>query len=357
MSDAATETVSVMLQFGQSSIPIARDVAGLILDALRTALVRDGRDGKRNVASKAASKVANSIAGLGHEGEVAMSTLMSDAKDRELVSIPVEREDLEALRKQLKAYHVTFATMEDPVTGDISIHAKASDYSVIERALEGVIRDMGLGRAEPGKDMWQGDAEGAKLVDGAERAVAEVARNDDGTYDVTLQGEDAPMGMRLDSMDQAKAAAETVIASQAVEAAVGEAATIPAGEASRASSWELAEQGVAEMQGIEGGFTLVAREDGRASVRDEHGAEVWSGRTAPGNIEASKRLAARGLEAYRSKESLQLSPDDHRAERAAAERAFDRKLDRADAQAERENSEMGSRGLHRAPGRAQAQQR
>lgn len=357
MSDAATETVSVMLQFGQSSIPIARDLAGLMLDALRSALVRDGKGGRGGgVASKAASKVASSIPGMGHEGEVSMSTLMSDAKDRELVSIPVEREDLEALRKQLKAYHVTFAVMEDPVTGGISIHAKASDYSVIEKALEGVIRDIGLGRTEREQDMWQGDGEAAKLVTGDQQVVAEVIKDAQGTYDVMLDPKDAPMGMRLDTMAQAKMAAEAMVASQAVEAAIGEGASMPSG-ADAQSSWETIEPGVAEMTEAASGFTLVARDDGRASVRDEKGAEVWSGRTAPGNIEASKRLAARGLEAHRSKESLQLGPDDHRAERAEAERTFDRKLSHADAQAARENAEMGAKGLQRAPGRAQAQQR
>lgn len=106
----------------------ASTVGGSTIDAVRTS----------------AAKAKDAIDGHGRAGQVSMRTLVREAEGAELVSIPIEARDLQTVQAQLKAYGVTFAVMQNPMTGAFSAHFRAASADQVVTALRGVVQAASL---------------------------------------------------------------------------------------------------------------------------------------------------------------------------------------------------------------------
>lgn len=372
MSDPANEAVSVMMSFGSSTIPIAKDLAELFIDALHTTLSKLGNisgEGVKTVASKAIDQVD----GLGHEGKVSLKNLVHENK--QLIAIPVERDDLKVLESQLKKYSVTFAVMEDPLTNGISIHVKAEDYDRIEQALTGVIKDLAK-ETEQAQEATEGALDsnavgGEKAPKASPEATQEVPiepmpgnentpATNPNTQTSTIDTRPATeaqeqfieslyeKGVISDSEIELYRENPTVASANdllnvhrdnAGFVDLGNQNAVQAEAASwseQVTVWFEVENDEAETvthsaqlseKQVDGQYKLEALDNGQAKVVDYRGQEVWSGVTVAGNIDASMRLAERGLETHKNKESLRLRKDEG-LETPAKE--FDKKLDKAE---------------------------
>lgn len=132
MDEINDHIVALFCAFARLPIPAAQKIAQLLFD-----MARAGLKGSAHVAHSALWKAgavgAKHIGGIGKEGQVNIKTLTSDEK--ELVTIPIMREDLKDFQKQLKKMGVTFAVVKNPQTGELGIAVKAANLSVIEHAM------------------------------------------------------------------------------------------------------------------------------------------------------------------------------------------------------------------------------
>lgn len=132
MDEVNDHIVALFLTFTRLPIPAAQKIAQLLFD-----MAQAGLKGSAHVAHsalwKAGAVTAKHIGGIGKEGQVNIKTLTSDEK--ELVTIPIMREDLKDFQKQLKKMGVTFAVVKNPQTGELGIAVKAANLSVIEHAM------------------------------------------------------------------------------------------------------------------------------------------------------------------------------------------------------------------------------
>ena len=132
MDEINDHIVALFLTFTRLPIPAAQKIAQLLFD-----MARAGLKGTAHVAHSALWKAgavgAKHINGIGKEGQVNIKTLTNDEK--ELVTIPIMREDLKDFQKQLKKMGVTFAVVKNPQTGELGIAVKAANLSVIEHAM------------------------------------------------------------------------------------------------------------------------------------------------------------------------------------------------------------------------------
>lgn len=132
MDEVNDHIVALFLTFTRLPIPAAQKIAQLLFD-----MAQAGLKGTAHVAHSALWKAgavgAKHISGIGKEGQVNIKTLTNDEK--ELVTIPIMREDLKDFQKQLKKMGVTFAVVKNPQTGELGIAVKAANLSVIEHAM------------------------------------------------------------------------------------------------------------------------------------------------------------------------------------------------------------------------------
>lgn len=132
MDEVNDHIVALFCAFTRLPIPAAQKIAQLLFD-----MAQAGLKGTAHVAHSALWKAgavgAKHISGIGKEGQVNIKTLTSDEK--ELVTIPIMREDLKDFQKQLKKMGVTFAVVKNPQTGELGIAVKAANLSVIEHAM------------------------------------------------------------------------------------------------------------------------------------------------------------------------------------------------------------------------------
>lgn len=132
MDEVNDHIVALFLTFTRLPIPAAQKIAQLFFE-----MAQAGLKGSAHVAHSALWKAgavgAKHISGIGKEGQVNIKTLTSDEK--ELVTIPIMREDLKDFQKQLKKMGVTFAVVKNPQTGELGIAVKAANLSVIEHAM------------------------------------------------------------------------------------------------------------------------------------------------------------------------------------------------------------------------------
>ena len=132
MDEVNDHIVALFLTFTRLPIPAAQKIAQLLFD-----MAQAGLKGTAHVAHsalwKAGAVTAKHINGIGKEGQVNIKTLTNDEK--ELVTIPIMREDLKDFQKQLKKMGVTFAVVKNPQTGELGIAVKAANLSVIEHAM------------------------------------------------------------------------------------------------------------------------------------------------------------------------------------------------------------------------------
>lgn len=132
MDEVNDHIVALFLTFTRLPIPAAQKIAQLLFD-----MAQAGLKGTAHVAHSALWKAgavgAKHINGIGKEGQVNIKTLTNDEK--ELVTIPIMREDLKDFQKQLKKMGVTFAVVKNPQTGELGIAVKAANLSVIEHAM------------------------------------------------------------------------------------------------------------------------------------------------------------------------------------------------------------------------------
>ena len=132
MDEVNDHIVALFLTFTRLPIPAAQKIAQLLFD-----MAQAGLKGTAHVAHsalwKAGAVTAKHISGIGKEGQVNIKTLTNDEK--ELVTIPITREDLKDFQKQLKKMGVTFAVVKNPQTGELGIAVKAANLSVIEHAM------------------------------------------------------------------------------------------------------------------------------------------------------------------------------------------------------------------------------
>lgn len=132
MDEVNDHIVALFLTFTRLPIPAAQKIAQLLFD-----MAQAGLKGTAHVAHSALWKAgavgAKHINGIGKEGQVKIKTLTNDEK--ELVTIPIMREDLKDFQKQLKKMGVTFAVVKNPQTGELGIAVKAANLSVIEHAM------------------------------------------------------------------------------------------------------------------------------------------------------------------------------------------------------------------------------
>lgn len=435
MNDAANDTISLMMQFGTSVVPAAEHLAEILLDAVQTLLKKGANLGNER-AGQLVDTLKARIDGIGDHGQVALKNLVKQG--RELMVIPVERDDLKSLKSQLKSYQVDFAVQEDALTGDISVHVKAQDLARIEEALKGIIRstvnekqaDLMAEKEALGEDinssydfgdtahakeaeaqLAEVEAELTQLSPKAEKA-ADTVREEPGTpkgHKVEevecLHGEDRRTFGDASEKPFVALAPNTVMEASVFDAwyqrgKAGErrwmsdhttsrdefgqqiAWALDTGTQSfefehevfdlseaRASGaialtehdWDKTRPGalagdergtklsngayeptVKSEKVTASGFTLQAYSNGRAAVLDRSGTPVWSACGIAGNIDASKRLADRGLETYQRKESLHLSPQTSKHGDA---KAFDAKLDKAEETAAIEAGKTMSQGL------------
>ena len=132
MDEVNDHIAALFLTFTRLPLPFAQKIAQLFFD-----MAQAGLKGTAYVAHSALWKAgavgAKHISGIGKEGQVNIKTLTSDEK--ELVTIPIMREDLKDFQKQLKKMGVTFAVVKNPQTGELGIAVKAANLSVIEHAM------------------------------------------------------------------------------------------------------------------------------------------------------------------------------------------------------------------------------
>ena len=132
MDEVNDHIVALFLTFTRLPIPAAQKIAQLLFD-----MAQAGLKGTAHVAHSALWKAgavgAKHINGIGKEGQVNIKTLTNDEK--ELVTIPITREDLKQFQKQLKKMGVAFAVVKNPQTGELGIAVKAANLSVIEHAM------------------------------------------------------------------------------------------------------------------------------------------------------------------------------------------------------------------------------
>lgn len=132
MDEVNDHIVALFLTFTRLPIPAAQKIALLLFE-----MAHAGVKGTAHVAHSALWKAgavgAKHINGIGKEGQVNIKTLTNDEK--ELVTIPITREDLKDFQKQLKKMGVTFAVVKNPQTGELGIAVKAANLSVIEHAM------------------------------------------------------------------------------------------------------------------------------------------------------------------------------------------------------------------------------
>lgn len=132
MDEVNDHIVALFLTFTRLPIPAAQKIALLLFE-----MAHAGVKGSAHVAHsalwKAGAVTAKHINGIGKEGQVNIKTLTNDEK--ELVTIPITREDLKDFQKQLKKMGVTFAVVKNPQTGELGIAVKAANLSVIEHAM------------------------------------------------------------------------------------------------------------------------------------------------------------------------------------------------------------------------------
>lgn len=132
MDEVNDHIVALFLTFTRLPIPAAQTLAQLLFD-----MAQAGLKGTAHVAHSALWKAgavgAKHINSIGKEGQVNIKTLTNDEK--ELVTIPITREDLKDFQKQLKKMGVTFAVVKNPQTGELGIAVKAANLSVIEHAM------------------------------------------------------------------------------------------------------------------------------------------------------------------------------------------------------------------------------
>lgn len=132
MDEVNDHIAALFLTFTRLPLPFAQKIAQLFFD-----MAQAGLKGTAHVAHSALWKAgavgAKHISGIGKEGQVNIKTLTSDEK--ELVTIPIMREDLKDFQKQLKKMGVTFAVVKNPQTGELGIAVKAANLSVIEHAM------------------------------------------------------------------------------------------------------------------------------------------------------------------------------------------------------------------------------
>ncbi len=289
--DIGADSISLMVQFGRSVIPIAEHLAEILLDATSTLMSQSAKGAKKGV-----ELAANALDGHGKQGNMSLKNLA--AQKQELTVIPIEREDLKIIKDQLKAYHVDFALQEDALTGNISVHVKARDLARIEQALKGIVVSKVKEQPIPKKE-------------------AEAERDEIVTSDLEQTGTDIREVEVLPGAEQEACPASV----QPNKDAVWGEVTKTEGTGAEHATKDLGN-----------GYVLTARTDGRAEVKDQEGKVVWSAVGLAGNLEATKRLAERGMDAYTQKESLHLSP-----ERAEGD-DFEAMLDKAEEKAKQEAS-------------------
>lgn len=145
MDEVNDHIVALFLTFTRLPIPAAQKIAQLLFD-----MAQAGVKGSAHVAHsalwKAGAVTAKHISGIGKEGQVNIKTLTNDEK--ELVTIPIMREDLKDFQKQLKKMGVTFAVVKNPQTGELGIAVKAANLSVIEHAMHDYLEKAPVARAE-----------------------------------------------------------------------------------------------------------------------------------------------------------------------------------------------------------------
>lgn len=145
MDEVNDHIVALFLTFTRLPIPAAQKIAQLLFD-----MARAGLKGTAHVAHSALWKAgavgAKHINGIGKEGQVNIKTLTNDEK--ELVTIPIMREDLKDFQKQLKKMGVTFAVVKNPQTGELGIAVKAANLSVIEHAMHDYLEKAPVAQAE-----------------------------------------------------------------------------------------------------------------------------------------------------------------------------------------------------------------
>lgn len=145
MDEVNDHIVALFLTFTRLPIPAAQKIAQLLFD-----MAQAGLKGTAHVAHSALWKAgavgAKHINGIGKEGQVNIKTLTNDEK--ELVTIPITREDLKDFQKQLKKMGVTFAVVKNPQTGELGIAVKAANLSVIEHAMHDYLEKAQVAQAE-----------------------------------------------------------------------------------------------------------------------------------------------------------------------------------------------------------------
>lgn len=145
MDEVNDHIVALFLIFTRLPIPAAQKIAQLLFD-----MAQAGVKGSAHVAHsalwKAGAVTAKHINGIGTVGQVNIKTLTNDEK--ELVTIPIMREDLKDFQKQLKKMGVTFAVVKNPQTGELGIAVKAANLSVIEHAMHDYLEKAPVARAE-----------------------------------------------------------------------------------------------------------------------------------------------------------------------------------------------------------------
>lgn len=145
MDEVNDHIVALFLTFARLPIPAAQKIAQLLFT-----MALAGLKGTAHVAHsalwKAGAVTAKHISGIGTVGQVNIKTLTNDEK--ELVTIPIMREDLKDFQKQLKKMGVTFAVVKNPQTGELGIAVKAANLSVIEHAMHDYLEKAPVARAE-----------------------------------------------------------------------------------------------------------------------------------------------------------------------------------------------------------------
>lgn len=145
MDEVNDHIVALFLTFTRLPIPAAQKIAQLLFD-----MAQAGLKGTAHVAHSALWKAgavgAKHINGIGKEGQVNIKTLTNDEK--ELVTIPITRDDLKAFQKQLKKLGVTFAVVKNPQTGELGVAVKAANLSVIEHAMHDYLEKAPVSKAE-----------------------------------------------------------------------------------------------------------------------------------------------------------------------------------------------------------------
>ena len=159
MDEVNDHIAALFLTFTRLPIPVAQKIAQLFFD-----MARAGAKGSAHVAHsalwKAGAVTTKHISGIGKEGQVNIKTLTNDEK--ELVTIPITRDDLKAFQKQLKKLGVTFAVVKNPQTGELGVAVKAANLSVIEHAMHDYLEKAPVAQAEQVHVSEQAQAQSAQ---------------------------------------------------------------------------------------------------------------------------------------------------------------------------------------------------